>query len=136
MSENLSEFERLLGHAALRLWSELPREVQENVETAVPLDAVIRNRLAIFLHDRHPRTADPPKPTQLAWLFWYNDEAEITIHAARHLWDGRMLLRKSPSDGRTWKICKLRRMVSSAFRRRYSNVVTSTLYQLSGLSKR
>jgi hypothetical protein len=24
MSENLSEFERLLGHAALRLWSELP----------------------------------------------------------------------------------------------------------------
>jgi len=28
MSENLSEFERLLGHAALRLWSELPREVQ------------------------------------------------------------------------------------------------------------
>jgi len=26
MSENLGEFERLLGHAALRLWSELPRE--------------------------------------------------------------------------------------------------------------
>jgi hypothetical protein len=27
---------------------------------------VIRNRLAIFLHDRHPRTAHPPKPTGLA----------------------------------------------------------------------
>jgi hypothetical protein len=67
MSENLGEFERLLGHAALRLWSELPREVQENLfETAVPLDPVIRNRLAIFLHDRHPRTAHPPKPTELA----------------------------------------------------------------------
>jgi hypothetical protein len=48
MSESLSEFERLLGHAALRLWSELPREVQEKpLETAVPLDPVIRNRFAI-----------------------------------------------------------------------------------------
>jgi len=57
MSENLREFERLLG----------PREVQEKLfETAVPLDPVIRNRLAIFLHDRHPRTAHPPKPTELA----------------------------------------------------------------------
>jgi hypothetical protein len=26
MSENLSEFERLLGHAALRLWSEIVSE--------------------------------------------------------------------------------------------------------------
>jgi len=50
MSENLSEFERLLGHAALRLWSELPRKVQEKLfETAVPFDPMIRNRLAIFL---------------------------------------------------------------------------------------
>ena len=49
MSENLGEFERLLGHAALRLWSELPREVQENLfETAVPLDPVIRNGWRFF----------------------------------------------------------------------------------------
>jgi hypothetical protein len=69
MSENLSEFERLLGHAALQLWSGLPREVQEKLfETAAPFDPVIRNRLAIFLHDHHPRTAHPPKPTQLASL--------------------------------------------------------------------
>jgi hypothetical protein len=67
MSDNFREFERLLGDAALRLWSELPRDVQEKLfETAVPLDPVIRNRLAIFLHDRHPRTAHPPKPTGLA----------------------------------------------------------------------
>jgi hypothetical protein len=67
MSENLSAFERLLGHAALQLWPELPREVQEKLfETAVPIDPVIRNRLAIFLHDRHPRTAHPPKPIQSA----------------------------------------------------------------------
>jgi uncharacterized NAD(P)/FAD-binding protein YdhS len=36
-------------HAALRLWSELPREVQEKLfETAVPFDPMIRNRLAMF----------------------------------------------------------------------------------------
>jgi hypothetical protein len=57
MSENLSEFERLLGHAALRL---------EAVRNSRTFDPMIRNRLAIFLHDRHPRTAHPPKPTQLA----------------------------------------------------------------------
>jgi hypothetical protein len=67
MSETPSEFERLLGQAALRLWPDLPRDVQEKLfETAVPLDPAIRNRLAIFLHDRHPKTAHPPKPTTLA----------------------------------------------------------------------
>jgi hypothetical protein len=63
MSETVSEFERLLGQAALRLWADLPRDVQEKLfETAVPVDEAVRNRLAIFLHDRHPKTAHPPKP--------------------------------------------------------------------------
>ena len=67
MSGTVSEFERLLGNAALRVWPELPRNVQEKLfETAVPLDPAIRNRLAMFLHDRHPKTAHPPKPTTLA----------------------------------------------------------------------
>lgn len=66
MTENVPEFELLLGHAALRLWPELPREVQERLfETAVPLDSAIRNLLAVFLHERHPKTAHPLKPT--AW---------------------------------------------------------------------
>ena len=64
---NETEFERLLGHAAFKLWPDLPRDVQELLfETAVPTDHTIRNRLAVFLHNRHPRTAHPPKPTQLA----------------------------------------------------------------------
>jgi hypothetical protein len=29
-------------------------------------DGVIANTLATYLHDRHPRTAHPPKPTALA----------------------------------------------------------------------
>ena len=67
MGETVNEFERLLGRAALRLWPDLPRDVQEKLfERAVPLDQAIRNRLAIFLHDRHPRTAHPPKPKTLA----------------------------------------------------------------------
>lgn len=58
---------RTAARSALRLWPELPREVQEKLfETAVPLDPAIRNRMAIFLHDRHPKTAHPPKPTNLA----------------------------------------------------------------------
>jgi hypothetical protein len=67
MSESASEFERLLGRAALRLWSDLPRHVQERLfETAVPLDPSVRNRLAVFLHDHHSKTAHPAKPTAFA----------------------------------------------------------------------
>jgi hypothetical protein len=56
-----------LGYAAFTLWPDLPRDVQERLfETAVPIDPAIRNSLAKFLHDRHPRTAHPPKPTLLA----------------------------------------------------------------------
>jgi hypothetical protein len=29
MNDTASEFERLLAHAALKLWSDLPRDVQE-----------------------------------------------------------------------------------------------------------
>jgi hypothetical protein len=59
------EFERLLGRAALV--PDLPREVQENLfETAVGGDDVVRNHLACYLHDHHPRTAHPAKPTRLA----------------------------------------------------------------------
>ena len=67
MNDTAGEFERLLGHAALKLWPDLPRDVQELLfETAVPVDPVIRNQLAGFLHDHHPRTAHPPRPTGLA----------------------------------------------------------------------
>jgi hypothetical protein len=55
-----------LGTAAIHLWSELPREIQEKVfETAVALghrgeqDESLREQMAKFLHDHHPRTAHP-----------------------------------------------------------------------------
>lgn len=65
----LTEQERyasLLGHAALRAWPDLPREAQERLFAAAVDDGIIANSLAIYLHDRHPRTLHPPKPTQVA----------------------------------------------------------------------
>jgi hypothetical protein len=61
------EFERLLGKAALALWSDLPRDVQEKLfETAVGGDVIIRSHLALYLHDHHPKTAHPARPTHYA----------------------------------------------------------------------
>jgi hypothetical protein len=56
-------FATLLGHGALKVWSDLPREAQERLFAASVDDGVIANSLAVFLHDHHPKTAHPPKPT-------------------------------------------------------------------------
>jgi hypothetical protein len=52
-----------LGTAAIRLWSDLPREIQEQLfESAVALghyserDESLREQMAKFLHDHHKRT--------------------------------------------------------------------------------
>lgn len=57
MDEN--QIASLLGHAALKVWPNLPREAQEQLFAAAVDDGMIANTLATFLHDRHPRTADP-----------------------------------------------------------------------------
>ena len=60
VNNSTHEFERFLGKAALALWSDFPRDVQENLfETAVAGDVIIRNHLASYLHDHHPKTAHP-----------------------------------------------------------------------------
>ena len=82
------------------------------------------------IHERRIRLS------QHSWHSCYGMNIESSEIKALALWGGRVLLRRSPSDGCTWKIPKLRRMVSPAFRRCYLNVVTSTFNQLSGLSKR
>ena len=64
MDEN--RFAAQLGHAALKVWSDLPRDAQERLFAAAVDDGVIATDLAEFLHDRHPKTAHPPKPTRLA----------------------------------------------------------------------
>jgi hypothetical protein len=64
MDEN--QVASLLGLAALRAWPTLPREAQELLFSAAVDDGIIANSLAEFLHERHPRTSHPPKPTRLA----------------------------------------------------------------------
>jgi hypothetical protein len=66
VNENSSRFLHVLGAAAAELWSELPHELQHTLfERAVVLghnserDESLREQLAKFLHDRHPRTAEP-----------------------------------------------------------------------------
>lgn len=60
-----TKFAALLGHAALKVWPELPRDAQEMLFAAAVDDDVIAHTLATYLHDHHPRTAHPPRPTAL-----------------------------------------------------------------------
>lgn len=67
LNNSTHEFERLLGAAALALWPDLPRDVQESLfEKAVAGDTIIRNHLASYLHEHHPKTAHPASPPRLA----------------------------------------------------------------------
>ena len=67
MSSDTTRFENAIGQAALRLWPDLPRDMQERLfEDAVGADQTLRHELALHLHDHHPRTSHPPKPTALA----------------------------------------------------------------------
>jgi hypothetical protein len=54
---------RALGEAVVRIWSQLPQEVQERLfeEAVTSRGESIRHELAVLLHDRHPRTSDAPE---------------------------------------------------------------------------
>jgi len=61
--DNEGRFAPLLGQAAIHLWAELPRDMQEKLfEHAVVIghkgerDESLREQLAKFLHDHHIRT--------------------------------------------------------------------------------
>jgi hypothetical protein len=63
IEDPIKEAEALLGQAALRIWGDLPRDAQEMLfESAVGNAEQMRKHLAVFLHDRHPKTMHPPKP--------------------------------------------------------------------------
>jgi hypothetical protein len=67
MTKNAVRFAQALGLSALDLWPDLPREIQERIfEHTAGADETLRHELAIYLHDRHPRTAHPAKPTAFA----------------------------------------------------------------------
>lgn len=66
IDDPINEAVALLGEAALRVWGDLPRDGQELLfESAVGEDDNMRKLLAVFLHDRHPKTYHPRKPEQV-----------------------------------------------------------------------
>ena len=57
------QLSRALGEAVIRIWSNLPQDVQHALfeEVAASKGESVRHQLAIFLHDKHSRTTDSMK---------------------------------------------------------------------------
>jgi hypothetical protein len=54
----------LLGRATADVWGDLSRDLQEAIfELATRNAPELRTDLATYLHDRHPRTQHPPRPS-------------------------------------------------------------------------
>ena len=63
MSDRSEHFAKLLGSAAMDVWGDMPRDIQEALfETAMKDKDSEREDLARLLHARHPRTQHPAKP--------------------------------------------------------------------------
>jgi hypothetical protein len=63
MPDREERFAYVLGQAALAVWGDMPRDVQEALfETAMKGREADREELARLLHDRHPRTLHPARP--------------------------------------------------------------------------
>ncbi len=70
-SDRLSGTEQLifgaLGQAVVKSWSRLPQSVQQDLfeEAVTTHGEPMRQQLAVFLHDKHARTADAMKAQAL-----------------------------------------------------------------------
>ena len=63
MDKDEDEFALRLGRAAIDVWGDIPRDIQEALfETALHGHDDLRLALARLLHERHPRTEHPAKP--------------------------------------------------------------------------
>ncbi|MBV9561417.1 MAG: hypothetical protein JOY90_13360 [Bradyrhizobium sp.] len=63
MADVEERFASLLGRAAMKVWGDMPRDIQEALfETAMRGHETERDAFARMLHDRHPRTLHPAKP--------------------------------------------------------------------------
>ena len=60
-SVTVDQLTRALGEAVIRIWSNLPQDVQNHLfqEAVTSQGKSIRPQLAVFLHDKHARTLDP-----------------------------------------------------------------------------
>lgn len=63
MSDTVDHLASLLGRAAMDVWGDMPRDIQEALfETAMKGRFAEREELARLLHERHPRTLHPARP--------------------------------------------------------------------------
>jgi hypothetical protein len=63
MGKGAEHFASLLGDAAMDVWGDMPRDVQEALfEAAMKGRDGEREDLARLLHERHPRTLHPVRP--------------------------------------------------------------------------
>jgi hypothetical protein len=60
-SVTADQLTRALGEAVIRIWSNLPQDVQLHLfqEAVTCQGESIRAQLAVFLRDKDPRTSDP-----------------------------------------------------------------------------
>jgi hypothetical protein len=62
MADRQERFANLLGWAAMEVWDDMPRDIQEALfETAMKGQNAEREELALLLHARHPRTLHPAR---------------------------------------------------------------------------
>jgi hypothetical protein len=57
--ETSEQLSRALGEAVVRMWGHLPNTLQSRLfqEALTTRDVELRPKLAVFLHEKHPRTA-------------------------------------------------------------------------------
>ena len=57
--ETSEQFSRALGEAVVRIWGHLPNALQSRLfeEAVTSHDGELRPQLAVFLHEKHPRTS-------------------------------------------------------------------------------
>jgi len=55
--EKSEELSRALGEAVVRIWGYLPNHLQNRLFREASRDARTRPDLALFLHEKHPRTS-------------------------------------------------------------------------------
>jgi hypothetical protein len=60
LDETTEKLFLILGQAVSKIWSNLPQEVQHRLfdEAISSQDDAMRQRLAVFLHNKHSRTTD------------------------------------------------------------------------------
>ena len=58
-STTKEQLTRALGRAVIRIWSNLPQDVQDHLFKEAVASQGESTQLAVFLHDKHTRTVDP-----------------------------------------------------------------------------